>query len=154
MLFVSSFPLFAWKLTRKIMAPLPWICLPLSHGQGYINQTSWLYSFPYSPESQFWRLFLKELKKLNVENLWWSLSNRQKSENFEIFYFFTNKPYFFKLNSSCTCSQLSFEVHNTLETQNFENFGFLYYNIYEGAEERCVRANRSNGKTACHEYQR
>ena len=32
-----------------IMAPLPWICLPLLHGQGYVNQTSWLCSFPYLP---------------------------------------------------------------------------------------------------------
>ena len=29
--------------------PLPWIRLPLSHGQGYVNQTSWLCSFPYFP---------------------------------------------------------------------------------------------------------
>ena len=29
--------------------PLPWIRLPLSHGQGYVNQTSWLCSFPYLP---------------------------------------------------------------------------------------------------------
>ena len=40
------------------------------------------------PESQFWCLFLKELKKLEVENFW------GKSANFEIFYFFTNKPNF------------------------------------------------------------
>ena len=41
--------------------------------------------------------------------------NRQKSKKF----FFTNKPYFFKLNLNCTCSQLLFEVHYTIETQNF-----------------------------------
>ena len=81
------------------------------------------------PESQFWCLFFKKLKKIDVENFWGSSSIRQKSENFEIFCFFTNKPYFFKLNLNCTCSQLSFEVHNTLETQNFENFEFFYYNI-------------------------
>ena len=81
------------------------------------------------PESQFWCLFFKKLKKIDVENFWGSSSIRRKSENFEIFCFFTNKPYFFKLNLNCTCSQLSFEVHNTLETQNFENFEFFYYNI-------------------------
>ena len=81
------------------------------------------------PESQFWCLFFKKLKKFDVENFWGSSSLRRKSENFEIFRFFTNKPYFFKLNLNCTCSQLSFEVHNTLETQNFENFEFFYYNI-------------------------
>ena len=27
--------------------------------------------------------------------------------------------YYFKLNLNCTCSQLSFEVHYTIETQNF-----------------------------------
>merc|ERR1712173_578645 len=81
------------------------------------------------PESQFWCLFFKKLKKLDVENFWGSSSIRQKSENFEFFCFFTNKPYFFKLNLNCTCSQLSFEVHNTLETQNVENFEFFYYNI-------------------------
>ena len=59
------------------------------------------------PESQFWCLFFKKLKKIDVKN----------------------KPYFYKLNLNCTCSQLSFEVHNTLETQNFENFEFFYYNI-------------------------
>ena len=32
-----------------IMAPLPWIRLLLSHGQGYVNQTSWFRSFPYLP---------------------------------------------------------------------------------------------------------
>ena len=81
------------------------------------------------PESQFWCLFFKKLKKIDVKNFWGSSSIRRKSENFEIFCFFTNKPYFFKLNLNCTCSQLSFEVHNTLETQNFENFEFFYYNI-------------------------
>ena len=45
------------------------------------------------------------------------------------FFYFTNKLYFFKLNLNCTCSQLSFEVHNTLENQNFENFEIFYYNI-------------------------
>ena len=54
------------------------------------------------PESQFWRLFFKKLKKLDVENFWGSSSIRQKSENFEFFYFFTNKPYFFNLNLNCT----------------------------------------------------
>ena len=52
------------------------------------------------PESQFWCLFFKKLKKIDVENFWGSSSIRQKSENFEIFCFFTNKPYFFKLNLS------------------------------------------------------
>ena len=37
------------RLGGGIMAPLPWICLPLSQGQGYVNQTSWLCSFPYLP---------------------------------------------------------------------------------------------------------
>ena len=78
------------------------------------------------PESQFWCLFFK---KLHAENFWGSSSIRRKSENFYFFNFFTNKPYFFKLNLNCACSQLSFEVHNTLETQNFENFEFFYYNI-------------------------
>ena len=50
------------------------------------------------PESQFWCLFLKKLEKVAVENFWGSSSNRQKSENYEICYFLTNKPYFFKLN--------------------------------------------------------
>ena len=81
------------------------------------------------PESQFWCFFFKKFKKFDVENFWGSSSLRRKSENFEIFRFFTNKPYFFKLNLNCTCSQLSFEVHNTLETQNFENFEFFSYNI-------------------------
>ena len=83
------------------------------------------------PESQFWCLFFKKLKKFDVENFWGSSSLRRKSENFEIFWFFTNKPYFFKLNLNCTCSQLSFEVHYTLETQNSENFEFFYYNIHQ-----------------------
>ena len=56
-----------------------------------------------------------------------ALGENQKILKF--FVFFTNKPYFFKLNLNCTCSQLSFEVHNTLETQNFENFEFFYYNF-------------------------
>ena len=59
------------------------------------------------PESQFWRLFFKKLKKLDVENFWGSSSIRRKSENFEIFYFFTNKPYSFKLNLNFTYFQLS-----------------------------------------------
>ena len=44
------------------------------------------------PESQFWCLFFKKLKKIDVENFWGSSSIRRKSENFEIFHFFTNKP--------------------------------------------------------------
>ena len=51
----------------------------------------------------------------------WALRENQNTLNF---LFFTNKPYFFKHNLNCTCSQLSFQVHNTLETQNFENFDF------------------------------
>ena len=53
-------------------------------------------------------------------------AHRQKLEKE---YFFTKKRYIFKLNLNCTCSQLSFEVPNTLEPQNFENFEFFYYNI-------------------------
>ena len=104
--------------------PLPSICLPLSQSQGYFNQSSWLCSCPYfpGPRKPVLALFFKKLKKLDVENFLGSSSIRQKSENFEIFYFFTNKPYYYKLNLNGTCSQLSFVVHNTLETQNFENF--------------------------------
>ena len=71
------------------------------------------------PESQFWRLFFKQLKKFDIENFLGSSSIRWKSENFEFFYFFTNKPYFFTLNLNCTYSQRSFEVHNTLELKIF-----------------------------------
>ena len=111
--------------------PLPWIHLPLSHGQGYVNQTSWLCSFQYlpGPRKPVLVFVFQKLKKLKVENFWGSSSIRRKSENFEIFYFLTNKPYFFKLNLNCTYSQPSFEVHNTLETQNFENFEFFDHNI-------------------------
>ena len=56
-----------------------------------------------------------------------ALGKNQKILNFWIF--FTNKPYFFKLNLNSKYSKLSFEVHNTLETQNFENFEFFYNNI-------------------------
>ena len=71
------------------------------------------------PESQFWCLFFEKLKKLDVENFWGSSSIRQKYEKIRKILFFTNKPYFFKLNLNCTCSQLPFEVHYTIETQNF-----------------------------------
>merc|ERR1712079_994843 len=71
------------------------------------------------PESQFWRLFFKKLKKIDVENFWGSSSIRRKSENFDFFCFFSNKPYFFKLNLNCTCSQLSFEVHLKLKILKF-----------------------------------
>ena len=71
-----------------------------------------------------WCLFFKKLKKFDVENFWGSSSIRRKSENFEIFCFFTNKPYFFKLNLNCTCSQLSFEVHNTLELKILKILNF------------------------------
>ena len=77
------------------------------------------------PESQFWCLFFKKLKKMDVENFWGSLSIRWKSEFFK---FFTNKPYFFKLNLNCSCSQLSIEVHYTFETKNFELF---FYDIHQ-----------------------
>ena len=84
------------------------------------------------PESQFWCLFFKKLKKIDVENFWGSSSIRRKSENFEIFCFFTNKPYFFKLNLNCTCSQLLFEVHCTMKlkifsfkTLNFSTITFI-----------------------------
>ena len=70
-------------------------------------------------ESQFWCLFFKKLKKIDVENFLGSSSIRRKPENFEFFCFFTNKPYFFKLNLNCTYSQLSFEVHCAIKTENF-----------------------------------
>ena len=81
------------------------------------------------PESQFWGLFFKKLKNLAIENFLGSSSIRRKLENFDFFLFLTNKLYFFKLNLNCTCSQLLFEVHNTLGTQNFENFDFFYIKI-------------------------
>ena len=77
------------------------------------------------PESRFWYLFFQKLKKWDVENIWGSSSKRRKSENLDFFFFFDNKPYFFKLNLNCTCSQLSFEVYYTLETQNYEIFLFF-----------------------------
>ena len=40
------------------------------------------------PESQFWCLFFKKLKKFNVENFWGSSSIRRKSENRKILNFF------------------------------------------------------------------
>ena len=43
-------------------------------------------------------------------------------KNWKILKFFTIKPYFFKLNLNYAYSKLSFEVHNTLEIQIFENF--------------------------------
>ena len=81
-------------------------------------------------ESQFWCLFFKKLKNIDVKNFWGSSSIRWKSEKIEKNIFFTNKPYFFKLNLNCTCSQLLFEVHYTIETQNFWNFEFFYCNIH------------------------
>ena len=80
-------------------------------------------------ESQFWCLFFKKLKNIDVKNFWGSSSIRWKLEKIKKNIFFTNKPYFFKLNLNCTCSQLSFEVHCSIETQNFWNFEFFYYNI-------------------------
>ena len=70
-------------------------------------------------ESRFWYLFFKKLKKIDFKNFLGSLSIRQKSERFKKIFFFSNVTYFFKLNLNCTCSQLSFEVHCTIETQNF-----------------------------------
>ena len=49
----------------------------------------------------------------------------ENRNNLNFLNFFTNKPYFFKLNLNCSCSQLSFEVHYTLETQNFEKFSII-----------------------------
>ena len=71
-------------------------------------------------------------KKLKIETSKIFGGPRALDENrkkFEKLQFFTNKPYFFKLELNCTCSQLSFAVHHTLEAQNFENFEFFYYNI-------------------------
>ena len=81
------------------------------------------------PESQFWHLFFKELKKLDVENFWGPRALGENQKILKFFHFLTNKPYFFNLNRNSTCSQLSFEVHITLEIQNFENYEFFYYNI-------------------------
>ena len=44
-----------------------------------------------------------------------ALGEKQK----KIFKFHFSVTYYFKLNLICTFSQLSFEVHYTLETQNF-----------------------------------
>ena len=70
------------------------------------------------PESQFWHLFFKKLKKLDIKNFWGSSSNKQKSEKI---------PHIVKLNLNYICSQLSLEVHYTLETQIFEIFEFLNF---------------------------
>ena len=49
-----------------IMSPLPWICLPLSHGQGYVNQTSLLYFFSYlpGPSKLVWVFFFQKIEKI------------------------------------------------------------------------------------------
>ena len=46
------------------------------------------------PESQFWYLFFKKLKKLDVENFWGSSSIRWKSEKIEKIFFLLTKPIF------------------------------------------------------------
>ena len=83
--------------------------------------------FARSQKARFGVCFSKNRKNLTSKIFGGprALELDEKSENFEFFFFFTSKPYFFKLNLNCTCSQLSFEVHNTLETQNFENFEFF-----------------------------
>ena len=105
---------------------LPWIRLPLSHGQGYVNQTSWFCSFPYltGPRKPFLVFVFQKIEKNWRRKFLGSSSIRRKSEKKR--FFFTNKPYFFKLNINFTCSQLSLEVHDTIETQNLRNFVFFY----------------------------
>ena len=90
--------------------------------------TLFLSVFARLKKASFGVCFLKNWK-IGLRKFLAVLEHEAKIRNFEFFYFFASKPYFFKLNLNCKCSQLSFEVHNTLETQNFENFEFFYYNI-------------------------
>ena len=46
------------------------------------------------PESQFWYLFFKKLKKLDVENFWGPSSIRQKSEKIDFHFFLLTNPIF------------------------------------------------------------
>ena len=46
------------------------------------------------PESQFWRLFFKKLKKIDVKNFWGSSSIGRKSENFDFLIFLLTNPTF------------------------------------------------------------
>ena len=46
------------------------------------------------PESQFWCLFFKKLKKIDVENFWGSLSIRRKSKKKNKFFFLLINPIF------------------------------------------------------------
>ena len=72
----------------------------------------------------FWNFF--ENFKIFHENEFFQ--NFRKIKNFKKKNFLW-KSYFLYLNMNCTCSQLSFDVPCTIETQNFWNFEFFYYNM-------------------------
>ena len=109
-----------------IMAPLPWICLLLSHGQGLVNQTSWLcpYSYFPGPRKPFLTFVFQKIEKIRRQKFLGVLQRWAKIRKNWKRIFFTNKPYFSNLNLNCTCSQVLFEVHYTIETQNFKILNF------------------------------
>ena len=90
--------------------------------------TLFLSIFARSQKASFGVCFSK-IEKIDVEIFGGPRALSENRKILVIFVFLLNKPYFFKLNLNCTCSQLSFEVHNTLETQNFEIFEIFYYNV-------------------------
>ena len=72
-----------------------------------------------------WIFVLVSRASLKLISVFFFFGFGENRNNLNFLNFFTNKPYFFKLNLNCSCSQLSFEVHYTLETQNFQNFSII-----------------------------
>ena len=80
------------------------------------------------PESQFWCLFFKKLKKFDVENFWGSSSIRRKPEKNWKKIFFANKNLFFQAKS-----KLYSAVSNKQAGSN-KRAGWKFYDFFIGKQ--------------------
>ena len=117
-----SFPLTLFDLGREGHYGPPTMNLSAAVTRSELPKPNFLTCFLWMiarfQEAGFDVCSSKNWKNLTSKTFWgpWALGENQKKLKKKIF------AYFFKLNLNWTFSQLSFEVHCTIKTQNFWNF--------------------------------